>query len=105
MSDPIRIENWSTTVPASEAYRPPEARGTYLQGDVGPGAHPRHPRGGRLLTSRIVRVDGRLVWTQGGRCYVLGQVDPKFVEWLAANGKALDERQPITMLAGGQPIP
>lgn len=50
---------------------------------------------GWVMTSAVVRVDGRNVYTQSGSHYVLGDRHPKFVAWMEEQGLPFDPENPI----------
>jgi len=49
-------------------------------------------------TSRVVRSEGRDVWTKAGTHYHLGPVAPDFAAWLMENGLAIDDADPIKLI-------
>jgi hypothetical protein len=49
-------------------------------------------------TSRVVRSKGREVWTRNTH-YRLGEPAPEFEAWLADNGLAIDEANPVKLIA------
>ncbi len=69
------IQNWSIGVADPSPYTPPEARGMVIMG-VCP-ARPGFEHG--ITTSRIVRHEGRRIWTESGSRYVLGKPNPEYV--------------------------
>jgi hypothetical protein len=79
------IEDWSTTTRDDLDIRPflaPECRTVSIQGRC-----PNRPGFEHaILTSPIVRVEGRRVFTQTGSRYVLGKPAKSFVEFCRANG-------------------
>lgn len=54
--------------------------------------------GRHVRTSRIVKAEGRLVTTNSGSVYELGDPLPNYVDWCRENGRAIDQAQPIKML-------
>jgi hypothetical protein len=47
------------------------------------------------MTSRVVKAEGRYVWTASGSCYKLGAVDPDYIEFLEENGWNFDSESPF----------
>lgn len=89
-----KLENWS--VQTTNPYLPLEASKAYLAGDVY--GHPKYPDGHRILTSRPIKVDGRVITTYSGSVYELGEPDPKYLEWMNKNGRVYNPEQPIKIL-------
>lgn len=88
-----RIEEWAVGYSSKLAYAAPECRPATLTGLVF--NHPRLPDGMRTRTTRIVSASGRCVLTASGTTYLLGKPSPEYIEYLRAQGKTLDEMQPI----------
>jgi len=80
----VRIENWSVCHSKGGLYDPPEMWQPCLSGNVY--GHPRKPDGHSVSTSPIVDVNGRLITTATGTIYLLGQVDPLYVEHCEKHG-------------------
>lgn len=80
------IEKWSTY---KDAFEAPELHPS-VQGVFADGRH--------VLTSRLVRAEGRRVWTEGGHEYELGEPDPLFVEWLTSHDYQFDPANPIRLV-------
>lgn len=80
-----KIEQWSTYRGPFDA---PELQ-PQVQG-VLDGCH--------VLTSRLVRTEGRVIFTETGSQYELGEPDPLFVEWLASNDYQFDPDNPIKVV-------
>ena len=51
-----------------------------------------------VTTAKVVRVSGRDVWTASGSHYHLGPIAPDFALWLAENGFAIDEAEPVKLI-------
>lgn len=87
-----RLESWSVAYPGGEPHIPPEARTHF------------HLRGfseakqARVFTSRVVSSAGLVVTTETGTEYTLGEIDPEYAAWLAANGIPLDPAQPAKVV-------
>ena len=80
------LENWSVTL-RGDYYTPPEACSKCLQG--------LNEDGFNIVTSPIVAVNGRVVTTYSGSVYLLGTVDPNYLDWLKDNNMPYDEVNPI----------
>lgn len=52
----------------------------------------------RIRTSRIVAAQGRLVTTESGSVYLLGEADPAYVEFLKSIGRESDEANPVKVV-------
>lgn len=98
--DPVRIRDWYLRAPKlSNPFLAPELLGVAIAGEVH--GHPRKANGTRVTTSRIVRVEGRRVWTESGTEYLLdGEPRAQYLEWLKARGHAYDPQQPIKLVGG-----
>jgi hypothetical protein len=91
----IKLENWSVTNGSLDPYSPPE-HCICLQGDVT--GHPRLPDC-FCTTSPIVGVNGREVTTYSGGVYVLGEPDPKYVQFCKDLGRHVPtEEEPIKVI-------
>lgn len=88
----IQIENWSVTLERSDGYTAPERLGISVRGNV-----TFHPRGmlGSVWTSKVVAVEGRIITTQSGSRYELGEPDPRYAKWCEERGKPIDPAHPI----------
>lgn len=85
----IRIERWSVGV-GGDGYQAPEVCGIVLHGVVT--GHPRKADGSEVTTSRVRKVEGRVVLTNSGNTYLLGEPHPEYAEKYPA---ALDPENPI----------
>lgn len=94
-----QLKNWSMRL-AGTNYHAPEIRPTHLCGTV-TGSH-KFADGSTITTSAIVSVHGRLIRTQNGSTYRLGQPHPSYSAWLAAEGIPYDKLQPVKV-HGGEP--
>lgn len=52
-----------------------------------------------ILTSGVVRSEGRRVWTESGSEYELGEPDERFTTWLAKNDYQFDPEHPIRLVS------
>jgi len=92
----ILIENWAVTIPPNpNPYQDPR-HSLCLTGDVT--GHPMMGDG-RLRTSPIKFVNGRLVTTLSGTVYQLGEPDPTYVAWCEKKGVHVPtEEEPIRVV-------
>lgn len=51
--------------------------------------------GKQVITSPVIRSEGKRVWTESGSEYLLGEPDAKWLEWLASNDYQFDPVNPI----------
>lgn len=86
-----KIENWSITKYPSNPYQAPELWQSALQGIVY--GHPRIQDGERIATSTIQAINLKESWaeTQSGTNYQLGEIDPKWVEFMNEKGYKLED--------------
>lgn len=71
-----KIENWSLVM-NGDAYTPPECFVQCLCGEF--------PDGKKRVTSAIVKIDGKRVFTHSGSEYEVGKPDPKYVQFCIDN--------------------
>lgn len=96
MPDTIKMEGWSIVGAAASPYSAPEQASTmHLFGRAY--GHPRHKDGTPIKTTAIVEAVGRQVRTVSGSVYELGAPDSLYVEWLAEQGKSIDESAPVKL--------
>ncbi|MGA2260145.1 MAG: hypothetical protein ABSH28_01780 [Acidobacteriota bacterium] len=90
----IRIENWAVVGDNDDPFVAPEMRGSCLHGEVTD-----HPKigAGRVLTSIIVGIEGRIVTTYSGSRYELGEPSEKYREWLHVHRPNWNPEKPIVM--------
>lgn len=89
----IRIENWGVvSSPEVTPYTPPECITTSLSGEVY--GHLRIPDGEFVVTSNIVKAEGRLVYTRSGSVYELGKVAARYEKEYP--GRDYEGEKPIT---------
>lgn len=89
------LYQWSV-IKRGGPYTAPELCFDALQGMIGPG-HPKYSEGyeRRILTSRIVSVDGRVITTESGNKYRLMNISRRYREWLHENGRTYFPSQPV----------
>lgn len=98
----LEIYNWSITGNANP-YTPPEAIRISLCGFC-----PDHPFSSdhlkrnhlkhRVVTSYIVKAEGRIITTYSGSVYKLGFIDPGYRKYLKKTRPNWNWRKPITIL-------
>ncbi len=97
---PIKIENWNV-VEAKEydPYVAPEMRKRRLRGDAID--HPKRPMKPiwDCVTSYIIKIEGRLIYTYSGSVYELvGNPSSDYLIWMKANGYKYNPENPIRMI-------
>ena len=95
MSDSVRIENWSVVADQSDPFKAPEARPVCLHGKAY--GHPNFDDGAEITTSPILGVspeNPREIRTHS-RVYLLGEVDPGYVEYRSSIGLGFDPDHPV----------
>ena len=90
----VRLENWSAIRIPLDMYKPADMSPLQVRGLVY--GHPNFRDGDDIVTSRLVRAEGRQVWTVNTK-YILGEVDPDYLEWYRAGhpGREFDPDNPI----------
>jgi len=78
----MRLENWSVTG-SDDPYQPPECQTRRLRGEVF--GHPKFVDGEHITTSSVVSAGSGTVTTRNS-VYMLGEPNPKYVEWCRENG-------------------
>jgi len=95
MSDTVRLENWSVITRSDDPYKAPEARPLCLHGKAY--GHPNFEDGTVVTTSPILGVspeNPHEIRTHS-RSYILGEVDPGYVEYRQSEGLGFDPNQPV----------
>lgn len=83
-------------------YIAPELVRTRLKGVVT--GHPRKPDGKVIITTKVARVDGRVITTDSGTVYELvGEPSPEYVAYMAANRIVFDSEAPIKIRKWEEP--
>lgn len=82
-----RLDQWSVVFLSNDPFVAPECNDKCLHGKRSDGRYVR--------TSPIAKVDGRIITTDSGNVYELGEVSEKYLEYLSETGKTLDEQNPI----------
>ena len=89
----VKLEKWCM---CALPWQAPEVRETYLEGDVF--GHPKHKDGKRIITSSIIKSEGRFVTSKTGTVYELGFLKPDYKEFLEKNNYPFDEENPIKLV-------
>jgi len=94
-----QLKNWAVVQsPNTDPYLPPEAFGIYLGGEIY-GRGGRFVDGKRVVTSRVVSVNGRMITTKSGSVYELvGDPEPGYLDYLKEIGKEYDPINPIRVI-------
>jgi len=91
--EPILINNWSCVAGQGVTpYTAPECLTIALRGDA-----VNHPKLGskNILTSHIVKAEGRIITTASGSVYQLGTVDPDYAKYMEEQDKPINAINPI----------
>ena len=88
-----KLENWSVGCVDYSPYLAPELLETCLRGGVY--NHLRHSDGKNVRTSRIIRVEGRTIYTYSGTAYQLGKINPQYRKFLKETCPDWDYRKPL----------
>ena len=83
-----RLNNWGVTYLSDSPFIPPECNPTCLSGY-------REGEDRPVRTSPIVEVNGRIVRTESGSTYFLGEPSPEYLAYLEKIGYPYDPDQPI----------
>ena len=87
-----RLENWAIY---GDVYDDPKMGMYMLAGDVY--EDPKRPDGTRIQTTRVVKVDGRIIATQSGSIYRLGEVESGYRDYLRRHRPKWDPENPVTI--------
>jgi hypothetical protein len=95
----VKLQDWSVRSGGpGEWFLAPEVAPVRLEGVVT--GHPRKSDGKRVVTTRIVESEGRIVTTRSGTKYRLGRIQRGYRRWLTKKGLAYNPRQPIKVKNG-----
>lgn len=90
------VHNWSICCDGPQVdFTSPEMLAIKLQGTVY--GHPSIRDGQSMVSSKIVEIKARKVWTQSGTKYRLGRIDPEYRKWLKSNYPSWNWRLPISI--------
>jgi len=90
------ITNWFVT--QLDPYRPPETQGIHVAGEIHGDAKKRWEDGHPMVTTRVVKIAGRIITTRSGSRYKLGKPKQDYVDWCKENGiEPPTEDEPIRM--------
>lgn len=91
---PVRLECWAVHKAPFAAPETPEGR-IYLSGAVY--GYPGRPDGERITTGHVYDAEGRTVY--GRRTvYLLGEPDPRYLDYLTEKGIPFDPERPVRMV-------
>jgi len=90
-----QLENWVVVYANEDPYGAPEQAGIALKGRVK--GHPRKRDGQLVRTSPITTVEGRVVTTQSGTQYRLGEPLPEYRQWLQEHRPEWDPENPVSL--------
>ena len=93
----VQLNNWAV-VHSQDPFLAPEQRGLHLTGDVE--GHPKFPNGKRVCTSEVKDFKGRVITTESGTEYLLGDPSPEYREWLQANRPNWNPEEPFSFVRG-----
>jgi hypothetical protein len=88
----VRLNGWA--VVRSRWAAPEQA--VYLTGNVE--GHAKFVDGDHVTTSAVSRFEGRIITTESGTQYLLGDPSPEYREWLQEYRPNWDPEQPFTSL-------
>lgn len=91
----VRIEDWHVRAATNDPYKSPEQNGMAISGKVY--GHPQFEPGERVVTSRIVKTEGRHVVTESGTTFFLGEIDPAYREHLREVKPDWDPENPVIL--------
>ena len=90
------LQDWAIK---GSPFDAPELGKQYLSGDVY--NHTTRPDGEGVVTSRIVKVEGRFIHTRSGSVYRLGRVERGYRRWMKKEGLDYDRKEPVKLKRGG----
>jgi hypothetical protein len=83
-----QLEKWGVSYRSGDLYLAPEVNPVCLVGYRDNDPRP-------VITSPIVEVNGRIIRTQSGSTYFLGEPSPEYLAYLESIGYPYDEENPI----------
>ena len=92
MQREYKLENWSVVDIPNSPYVPPECKRKCLSGLCPERAQevyykiPKEFQEEVIVTSPIHEINGKRITTRSGSIYILGEIDPKYVEYLLSLG-------------------
>jgi len=90
----VHIDDWSVIESIENPYKAPEQAYICLNGKVYD--HPRHQSGKRVISTKVVKSQGRTVETENTH-YVLGDINGGYKKWLDSVGVEFDELNPVKL--------
>lgn len=95
----VELLDWIVVHASTDPYCPPELGGIALKGTVK--GHPKKRDGQLVRTTRIKKVEGRMVLTDSGTLYRLGEPLPDYRKWAEENHPPFDPENPIRVKIKG----
>lgn len=91
------LQNWAVRM-SGDGYTAPELSYRCLSGQVYD--CPKHEDGAWIVSSRIVKIEGKTITTSTGSVYELGEVHPEYAAWVKEHtGKEIDQDTPIKFVS------
>jgi hypothetical protein len=98
MTQQVQMTQWAVVYATEDPFQAPEQASLALKGIVT--GHPRKPDGSVIRTSGIAKAQGRVITTESGTVYRLGEPSEAYRAWLAEHRPNWDPENPIAMLGG-----
>ena len=87
------LYRWRVINAYNDPYRAPEANPKCLAGY-------RDKERKAVMTSAIVKAEGRQITTYSGSVYILEDMDPDYRQWLEKNNLSFDPESPLKIIKG-----
>jgi hypothetical protein len=85
------LKNWSVSYRTDDPWVAPECNPKCLKGN----RYGNGEEGRGVLTSAIVKIDGKKITTFSGSVYILEEPDPNYLQWMKKEGYNFDPENPI----------
>jgi hypothetical protein len=92
-----KLHRWAVVCSYDDPYLAPEANPKCLTGF-------RDEETKEVITSPIVKMNGREMTTYSGSLYILEDVSPEYLQWMDDNGFEMDPNNPINVVKKIIPI-
>jgi len=96
VNGPVQLDDWAVVYATDDLFQAPEQALRTLKGRVT--GHPIKADGSVVQTNTIASAVGRLVTTESGTVYRLGDPSPNYRQWLLEHRPNWDAENPITIL-------
>lgn len=97
-----RIENWEVVGKIASTYSSPESATMHIKGEIY--GHPKYGEGEKVVTSKIVETDGKLIKTFYHN-YELGHPHERYSQWyLEKHGKEININAPFPLVKNEVPV-